>query len=67
MSAISDEAATSPASDPNDQRAPYTLEARSYYFVRAFATHGAWFGGLDGEAGFYGSGLRALVQIGCSR
>jgi hypothetical protein len=67
VAAIGDEAATSPTSDPSDQRAPYTLEARNYYFVRAFAMHGAWFGGIEGEAGFYGSGLRALVQIGCSR
>jgi len=65
--AIGDELATGPGDDPGDQRAPYTLEARSYGFVHVFATHGAWFAGLDGEASVRGGGLRALVQIGFGR
>jgi hypothetical protein len=54
-------------SDAGDQRTPYTLEARSYGFVHAFATRGAWFGGVDGEVNLHGDGVRALLQIGCSR
>jgi hypothetical protein len=61
--ALGDELSTSPG-DAGDQRAPYTLEARSYGFVHLFATHGGWFGGLDGEASAHGDGLRALLQIG---
>jgi hypothetical protein len=32
--------------------------------VHLFATHGAWFAGLDGEASVRGDGVRALLQIG---
>jgi hypothetical protein len=35
--------------------------------VRAFATAGAWFGGLDGELDLHGDGARALLQLGFSR
>jgi hypothetical protein len=66
VSAIGDEAQAGP-DDTADARAPYTLEARSYAFVRTFARAGAWFGGLDGELDFTGGGLRALLQIGCAR
>lgn len=65
--ALGDELSSGPGDDPADQRAPYTLEARSYGFVRAFATHGGWFGGLDGEASVRGDGVRALLQIGFAR
>lgn len=61
--ALGDELATSPG-DAADQRAPYTLEARSYGFVHLFAIHGGWFGGVDGEASVRGDGVRALLQIG---
>ncbi|TMQ27922.1 MAG: hypothetical protein E6J90_01305 [Deltaproteobacteria bacterium] len=64
--ALGDELSTSPG-DAGDQRAPYTLEARSYGFLHLFATHGAWFGGLDGEANLHGDGVRALLQIGFAR
>jgi hypothetical protein len=64
VAALGDELATSPGDDPADQRAPYTLGARSYGFVHVFATHGGWFGGLDGEANVRGDGVRALLQIG---
>lgn len=67
VAAIGDEVSAGPGGDAGDQRAPYTLEARSYAFVRAFATRGAWFGGVDGELGLRGDGARALLQIGCSR
>ena len=67
VAALGDELAAGPADAAGDQRAPYTLEARSYGFVRAFATSGSWFGGLDGEASLRGGGLRALLQIGFSR
>jgi hypothetical protein len=67
VAALGDELPAAPTDDPTDQRAPYTLEARSYGFVRAFATAGAWFGGLDGELNLRGDGARALVQIGFSR
>jgi hypothetical protein len=67
VAAIGDEVSAGPGGDAGDQRAPYTLEARSYAFVRAFATRGAWFGGLDGELSLRGDGARALLQIGCSR
>jgi len=67
VAALGDELSAGPADDAGDQRAPYTLEARSYGFVRAFATHGAWFGGLDGEVNVHGDGVRALLQIGFSR
>jgi hypothetical protein len=65
--AIGDEVALGPGDDPGDQRAPYTLEARSYGFLRAFATWGSWFGGLDGEVDLDGEGVRALIQIGFGR
>jgi hypothetical protein len=67
VAALGDELAVGPGDDAGDQRAPYTLGARSYGFVRGFATHGAWFAGLDGEANLRGDGVRALVQIGFSR
>lgn len=67
VAALGDELAAGPGDDTGDQRAPYTLEARSYGFVRGFVTHGAWFAGLDGEANLRGDGVRALVQIGFSR
>jgi hypothetical protein len=67
VAALGDELSAGPADDAGDQRAPYTLEARSYGFVRAFATHGAWFAGLDGEANLRGDGVRALLQMGFSR
>lgn len=67
VAALGDELSAGPAQDAGDQRAPYTLEARSYGFVRAFATRGGWFGGIDGEANLRGDGVRALVQIGYSR
>lgn len=51
----------------SDDRAPYTLEARNYGFVRLFGTAGAWFGGIDGELDLRGDAIRVLVQIGCSR
>lgn len=63
--ALGDELA-SPGDDVGD-RAPYTLEARSYGFVHAFATHAGWFGGVDGELDLHGNGVRALVQIGYAR
>jgi hypothetical protein len=66
VSSIGDEAPAGP-DDTADARAPYTLEARSYAFVRAFARSGAWFGGLDGEVDFTGGGVRTLLQIGCAR
>ena len=66
VSALGDELSAGPG-DAGDQRAPYTLEARSYGFVRAFLTRGAWFGGADGEVDLRGNGVRALLQIGCSR
>lgn len=53
--------------DGASNRAPYTLEARSFGFVRTFVTHGAWFAGFDGELDVHGGGLRAFVQMGCSR
>jgi hypothetical protein len=65
-SALGDELSAGPVDDPADQRAPYTLEARSYGFVRAFATLGRWFGGLDAEVNLRGDGVRALFQIGFS-
>lgn len=65
--ALGDELAAGPGDDAGDQRAPYTLEARSYGFVHVFATHGGWFGGLDGEVNVRGDGVRALLQIGFSR
>lgn len=64
VAALGDELAAGPTDDAGDQRAPYTLEARSYGFVRAFAAWGAWFGGLDGEVNLHGDGVRALAQIG---
>ncbi|HEY0192891.1 MAG TPA: hypothetical protein VGC42_17365, partial [Kofleriaceae bacterium] len=67
VSAIGDQLAFGPGDDPTDQRAPYTLEARSYGFVRGFATLGSWFAGLDGEIDLHGEGVRALVQIGYGR
>lgn len=67
VSTIGDEIAAGPADDASDNRAPYTLEARSYGFVTAFATRGAWFGGIDTEFDVHGGGIRALVQLGCSR
>ena len=71
VSALGDEtAATVPADnapDTNGERAPFTLEARSYAFVHAFGTRGAWFGGVDGEADLHGDGVRVLAQIGWAR
>jgi len=66
VAALGDELSATP-DGTGDQRAPYTLAARSYGFVRAFLTRGAWFGGADGELDVHGDGVRALVQIGCSR
>lgn len=66
VAAIGDELAAGPTDDAGDQRAPYTLEARSYGFVRAFASRGGWFGGLDGELNLRGDGVRALAQLGVS-
>lgn len=63
--ALGDELA-SPGDDVGD-RAPYTLEARSYGFAHAFATHAGWFGGVDSELDLHGNGVRALVQIGYAR
>jgi hypothetical protein len=67
VAAIGDEVSASPGDEPGDQRAPYTLEARSYGFVRAFLTRGGCFGGADAELDLRGNGVRALVQIGCAR
>jgi hypothetical protein len=67
VAALGDELAAGPGDDAGDQRAPYTLEARSFGFVRAFSTAGAWFGGLDGELDLHGDGARALLQLGFSR
>lgn len=67
VSSLGDELALSPGDDAHDQRAPYTLEARSYAFVRAFFTHDTWFGGLDTELDLHGEGVRALLQIGFGR
>jgi hypothetical protein len=67
VAALGDELSAGPGGDAGDQRAPYTLEARSYGFVRGFATRGAWFAGIDGEANLRGDGVRALLQIGFSR
>ena len=67
VAALGDELPATPADDAGDQRAPYTLEARSYGFVHAFATRGPWFGGIDGEANLRGDGVRALFQIGFSQ
>ena len=66
VSAIGDEVSAVPT-DADDTRAPYTLEARSYGFVRAFRTYGGWFGGFDGEVDLYGGGIRALLQLGWAR
>lgn len=65
--ALGDELALTPGIDTSDQRAPYTLEARGFGFVRAFATAGSWFFGCDGEASWRGHGVRALLQVGWSR
>lgn len=65
--ALGDELSLAPGIDAGDRRAPYTLEARSFGFVRAFATAGAWFAGFDGEASWRGQGVRALLQLGWSR
>jgi hypothetical protein len=67
VAALGDELAAGPGDDAGDQRAPYTLEARSFGFLRAFATAGAWFGGLDAELDLHGDGARALLQLGFSR
>ncbi len=67
VAAIGDEVSTNPGDEVDDQRAPYTLEARSYGFARTFLTHGAWFGGFDFELDLHGAGARALIQIGWSR
>ena len=67
VAALGDELAAGPGDAAGDQRAPYTLEARSYGFLRAFASHGGWFAGLDAEASVRGDGVRALLQIGFSR
>jgi hypothetical protein len=53
--------------EPSEQRAPYTLEARSYAFVRGFASWDGWFAGVDGEYDLSGDGKRVLVQIGYGR
>jgi hypothetical protein len=66
VAALGDELAAGRADDPGDQRAPYTLEARSYAFVHLFASRGGWFVGIDGELQLRGDGVRALFQIGCS-
>ena len=67
VAALGDELAVGPGNDADDQRAPYTLQARSYAFVRLFATWGAWFAGADGEISLRRDGTRALVQVGWSR
>src|SRR5262249_54108806 len=67
VAGIGDELAIVSSDEPGDTRAPYTLEARSYGFVRAFATRGGWFAGLDAEIDLHGAGARALIQVGCSR
>jgi hypothetical protein len=65
VSSLGDEVSIGP-DDTTERAAPYTLEARSYAFVRGFARRGSWFGGLDGEIDRH-LGVRALLQIGCSR
>ena len=65
VAALGDEVSLSPGED--DQRAPYTLEARSYAFIDAFAHARGYFGGLDAELDLHGEGLRVLAQIGWSR
>ncbi len=67
VAAIGDETAAGPGDDPDDTRAPYTLGARSYGFVQAFARRGGWFGGLDGELDMHGGGARVLVQLRWAR
>lgn len=66
-SQIGDELTAGPGDDSGDTRAPYTLEARSYGFVRAFVTNGPWFGGVDVEVDLHGNGIRALLQAGWGR
>jgi hypothetical protein len=66
-SSIGDELSVVPPDDPNDRRNPYTLEARSYAFLHAFATHGDWFAGFDLEREFRDWGMRGLVQVGWAR
>ena len=65
VAALGDEVSLTPGDD--DQRAPYTLEARSYAFVDAFAHAKGYFGGVDAELDLHGEGLRILAQIGWSR
>lgn len=65
--ALADELTSAPGADERDQRAPYTLEARSYVFAHAFATWGQWFAGVDAEASWRGEGARTLLQLGWSR
>jgi hypothetical protein len=67
VAALGDELSVTPGDDPNDQRAPYTLEARTYAFVEAFAHLRGWFGGVDGEVDLHGQGVRVLTQIGWTR
>ena len=67
VSSIGDELSILPPDDPNDRRNPYTLEARSYAFLHAFATHGDWFAGFDLEREFHGWGMRGLLQAGWAR
>ncbi|MBK7537409.1 MAG: hypothetical protein IPI49_18980 [Myxococcales bacterium] len=66
----SGDATTDASANPsgaNDQRAPYTLEARRHGFVRVATTQGAWFAGFDGEVSLDGAGVRALLQLGWAR
>ena len=67
VAALGAEVTVTPGDDASDQRAPYTLEARSYVFVDAFAHRAGWFGGVDGEVDLHGQGVRVLAQIGWAR
>lgn len=67
VSTIGDELPVGAEPDAPEQRAPYTLEARSHGFARAFATWGPWFAGGDLEIDLHGEGARALLQLGWAR
>ncbi|MEZ4363015.1 MAG: hypothetical protein R3B48_22680 [Kofleriaceae bacterium] len=67
VASIGDELALSPGEDARDQRAPFTLQARSYAFARAFLNWDAWFGGAEVEVNLRGDGVRALFQVAWSR
>lgn len=64
VAAIGDEASAGIGDEADDARAPYSLEAASYGFIQAWARHGGWFGGIDGELDMHGGGARLLVQLG---